>query len=341
MSGGDAEALHATLVSSPGLFPLDVSPAGDALLFVSLTEDDYREASFLDRRILRPESRTGVVPRELMRPWLAPLPRSCDFIFHVSHAGSTLLSRLLGCHERVFSLREPAVLRSLAGAADTTADGLLDDVLALLSRTFRPGQRSVVKATSVVNRIAGRLMSHVTDARALLMTVPAETFLAAVLDGSPGDITAHAAERVLRVQRMGVATGIELGSLHAGEAAAMSWLCENLALAEVARDVPDRVHWLDFDRFLSEPAVHLAAAFAFFGLEADVEPILAGDIMRHYAKRPDVAYDAAFRRQLLADARSRMGGEIQAGLDWLASIGAENLLAGTPATLIAAPIDRH
>ena len=140
MSGGDAEALHATLVSSPGLFPLDVSPAGDALLFVSLTEDDYREASFLDRRMLRPESRTGVVPRELMRPWLAPLPRSCDFIFHVSHAGSTLLSRLLGCHERVFSLREPAVLRSLAGAADTTADGLLDDVLALLSRTFRPGQ---------------------------------------------------------------------------------------------------------------------------------------------------------------------------------------------------------
>jgi hypothetical protein len=233
------------------------------------------------------------------------------------------------------------MLRALAGATDTTADGLLDDVLALLSRTFRPEQRPVVKATSVVNRIAGRLMSHVTDARALLMTVPAETFLAAVLDGSPGDITAHAAERLLRVQRMGVATDIELGSLGAGEAAAMSWLCENLALAEVTRNVPGRVHWLDFDRFLSEPAVHLAAAFAAFGLEADVEPILAGDIMRRYAKRPDVAYDAAFRRRLLADARSRMGGEIEAGLDWLASIGAETLLAGTPATLVAAPVARH
>ena len=63
--------------------------------------------------------------------------------------------------------------------------------------------------------------------------------------------------------------------------------------------------------------------------------------MRRYAKRPDVAYDAAFRRQLLVDARSRMGGEIQAGLDWLASIGTDNLLTGTPATLIAAPADRH
>jgi len=143
------------------------------------------------------------------------------------------------------------------------------------------------------------------------------------------------------VQRMGVATGIELGSLRAGEAAAMSWLCENLALAEVARNVPSRVHWLDFDRFLSEPAIHLAAVFTAFGLEADVEAILAGDVMRRYAKRPDVAYDAAFRRQLLADARSWMGGEIQAGLDWLASINAETLLAGTPAPIVAAPVARH
>ena len=47
------------------------------------------------------------------------------------------------------------------------------------------------------------------------------------------------------------------------------------------------------------------------------------------------------RTTKLADARSRMGGEIQAGLDWLASIGAETLLAGTPATLVAAPVARH
>jgi hypothetical protein len=90
------------------------------------------------------------------------------------------------------------------------------------------------------------------------------------------------------------------------------------------------VRWLDFDRFLETPADQLAAAFAAFGLEADVESILAGDLMRRYAKRPDVAYDAAFRRRLLLDARRRLGTEIDAGLAWLDAVGSRGHLAGTP-----------
>lgn len=341
MTAPDAEALRATLLSSPALFPLElITSADDAMLFVSLTEEAYRQASFLDRRVLLPTSRTGLVLRSLMRPWLATLPQRCDFIFHVSHAGSTLLSRLLGCHPGVFPLREPAVLRSLA-EADAPAADLIDDVLALLSRTFRPEQRPLVKATSIVNRIAGQLMASVVDARAILMTVPAETFLAAVLDGSPGDITAHAAGRLRRLQAMGVAGAVDLARLTAGETAALSWLCENLALAEVARGLPDRVTWLDFDRFLETPTPQLTAAFAALGLEADVETILAGDVMRRYAKRPDVAYDAAFRRRLLADARSRLSVEIDAGLSWLSAIDADRLLAGYPTTLTAPLNDGH
>jgi hypothetical protein len=326
----DVEALRAALTSSPTLLPMEANPNGDALLFVAVSEDGYRDASFLDRRLLGPASRTGVVPRAVMRPWLAQMPRACDFIFHVSHAGSTLLSRLVGCHPEVFALREPAILRQIAALEGHDAAELRDDVLALLSRTFHPGQRAVVKATSIVNRIAPVLMDRVGDARALLMTVPAETFLAAVLDGSPGDITAHAADRLDRLASFGVAEGVVHDALGAGEAAAMSWLCENLALAEVARRFPDRVRWLDFDRFLETPADQLTAAFAAFGLEADVESILGGDLMRRYAKRPDVAYDAAFRRRLLLDARHRLGPEIDAGLAWLDAVGARDHLAGTP-----------
>lgn len=330
MTSPDVEALRASLTSSPALLPMEVSPAGDALLFVAVSEDGYRDASFLDRRLLGPASRTGVVPRAVMRPWLAAMPRACDFIFHVSHAGSTLLSRLVGCHPEVFALREPAILRQIAAADGPKDDDLRDEVLTLLSRTFHPAQRAVVKATSVVNRIAPTLLDRVGDARALLMTVPADTFLAAVLDGSPGDITAHAGERLDRLVSFGVAVDVGAEPLGAGESAAMSWLCENLALADVARRFPDRVRWLDFDRFLETPADQLAAAFAAFGLDGDVGPILAGDLMRRYAKRPDVAYDAAFRRRLLLDARRRLGAEIDAGLAWLEAVGARDHLAGTP-----------
>ena len=335
MSDPGVEALRAAITAGPDLFPLEASPDASAICFVSLTEREYRDASFLDRRMLRPESRTGIVPRSLLGPCVERLPRACDFLFHVSHAGSTLLSRLLGSDDRIFSLREPAILRDLARGGAAGDQGMLDLVLALLSRTFRPGQRAVVKATSIVNRIATTLMDRAGDARALLMTVPAETFLAAVLDGSPGDITAHTAERLDRLASFGVAEGMAADALGVGEAAAMSWLCENLAIAAVAHRAPDRACWLDFDRFLEAPADQLAVAFAAFGLDADVGAILAGDHMRRYAKRPDVAYDAAFRRRLLLDARRRLGAEIDAGLAWLDAVGARDRLAGTPVRVAA------
>lgn len=328
MTTPDVEALRTLLTSSPTAFPLETAGGGAAILFAMLTEDDYRAASFLDRRLLTDARRTGTVPRELMRPWLTALPRACDFIFHVSHCGSTLLSRLLGSHPAVFAVREPAILRQ--AAVPGTADGLAADALPLLARTFRPGQRAMIKATSIVNRIALPLMQLASDGRCLLMSVPAETFLAAVLDGSPGDVRAHAADRCGRLEALGLALPAGVESLGAGQAAALSWLCESLSLAAVARGYPTRTTWLDFDRFLAAPAPGLATALAAFGLAGDPEAILAGDLMRRYAKRPAVAYDAAFRGRLLADARGRFAAEIEAGLAWLDDVGAADRLAGTP-----------
>jgi len=333
VTAADVEALRRLLTSSPTAFPLEATEAGDAILFALLTEDDYRGASFLDRRLLTPERRTGVVPAELLRPWLVRLPRACDFIFHVSHCGSTLVSRLLAADPGVLPLREPAILRQAAmRGAD---ERLCGEAVTLLSRTFRPGQRALIKATSVVNRIAVSLMGHAADARGLLVTVPAETFLAAVLDGSPGDIAAHAADRFVRLQELGVALKVGPESLGIGRAAALSWLCENLALANVARRFPDRTAWFDFDRFLAAPAEGLAAALAAFGLTTAPDVILAGDLMGRYAKRPDVAYDADFRQRLLANARDRLNHEIEAGLAWLDEVDAPALLTGTAARITA------
>jgi hypothetical protein len=324
----DTDRLREAITSSPNLFPLERTPAGDAIAFVAIDEPAYLAASFLDRRLLAPTSRTGVVPRQLLRPWVAGLPASCDFIFHVSHCGSTLLSRLLGSHPGVFAVREPGILRQ--AAADAADDGLLDDTLPLLARTFRSDQRAMIKATSVVNRIALPLMQRAGDARGLLMTLPADTFLAAVLDGSPGDIAAHAADRLARLERLGMPPRPDLATLGAGQAAAMSWLCENLSLAAVARGCPGRTAWLDFDHFLAAPAAGLDAALAAFDLRGDANEMLRGDLMQRYAKRPDVAYDAAFRGRLLADARGRFAAEIEAGLAWLDDVGAADRLTGTP-----------
>jgi len=319
----DSAALHQALVASPALCPLEWNGDRTAVMFARLSEADYRAASFLDRRALQSGTATGVVPWSLAEPWLDELPRRCDFIFHVSHCGSTLLSRLIGTAPGVFAVREPGILRGL-DAAD--AEARIDAVLGLLSRVFKPDQRPLVKATSLVNAVADRLMSRATDSRAILIGLPVETFLAAVLDGSRNDIESHAAHRLQRLVRLGrvkpeaTATGL-------GEHAAAAWACEMATLGTLAKAHPHRTLWIDFDRFLAEPVADLGAVLAFLGHEADAATILAGPLMQRYAKKTEVAYDRDLRSSLLAASRDRHGQEIAAGLDWLDRHGLNALAA--------------
>lgn len=311
-AGPTPDDLRQAITASPALCPLEWSDDGQSVLFGRFSEEAYREVSFFDRRAVPLAERTGVVPWRMVEPWLARLPTNCDLLFHVSHCGSTLLSRLLGSHPRCLAVREPGILR---GLRPDDEPGRIDAVLGLLSRTFHADQRPLVKATSVVNAVAPQLLAR-TSGRALLVFIPAETFLTAVLDGSRSDIAAHAASRWQRLEADGLSGPAPTAP---GEEAAAAWLCEMRALDALARSEPGRCLWIDFERFLDEPAGELARMYSFLGLglNLDVQAIVAGPLMRRYAKQPDVAYDAALRESLLARARETLADEITAGLAWL------------------------
>jgi hypothetical protein len=172
------------LTASPLLYPIALDPRTDGVRLVRLTEADYAAASFLDGRLLTPATPTAAGPWADVRAAAAGLPARCHFIFHVSHVGSTLLSRLVGQHPSLFSLREPAVLRTLAEAHRTLGrpecpwprdefEDRLGVMLGLWSRTFAPGRTAVIKATSFVSEMAGELMARVETAGAVFMFVRA------------------------------------------------------------------------------------------------------------------------------------------------------------------------
>jgi hypothetical protein len=242
------------------------------------------------------------------------LPVRCDFIFHISHVGSTLLSRLLGEHPAYFSLREPAILRRLALGEFAERWPVF---LGLWSRTFAPDQKAIIKATSFVNSIAENLMAQVHGSRALLMYVPARTFITALLDGVMSDIDDLAEMRLKRLQQRDLLADVSLDNLSPGQRVAMSWLAEMTSLQETAERFPQRTLWLNFDQFLSHSAVQLARVFEHFDIDGDSSSLLAHPLMSRYAKRPDVRYDASFRQQLLERAGALHTVEIAAGLAWL------------------------
>lgn len=327
------------LRASPALFPIDLSFANGQATLVRLSAVDYERASFLDGRLqLVPEASPSLAA---LHEAAQGLRIGCDYIFHIGHVGSTLISRVLGTHPEVFSLREPQALRTFAQAPEVDGwPSALADFAALYSRTWLPAQRCVIKATSIVSDIATELLALAEDSHAILLTAAPEVYIPTILGGpnSVVELRAQAPARMRRLQsRIGAPTW-PLDELCDGELAAMSWACEMLGLARAAAAAPERTIWLDFDSFLADRRTGLALALRALRREASSETVaaLAGSAyFDRYSKAPQYAYSAQLRHDVLDAARRGSGAEIARGLAWLERAATDwpaigELLASSP-----------
>jgi hypothetical protein len=305
--------------ASPLWLPFAADPATDGLAFLRMTEADYRAASFLDQRMLGPASEIRQAPWPALP---AEARRDAQYIFHIGNVGSTLISRLLGELDGVLALREPLLLRSFAESPP--GPERFDALTALLSRTFRPGQRASVKATSFTSEIADRLVPP--GSRALFLYATPQHYLENILAGENSWQTLQALSPIRLARLQGRCPGLEanLAAMHDGHKAALGWACEMSSLeAAASRMLPGTVLWMDFDLFLTDPAAHFAAIARHFGHDADagtVRAICEGPLMGRYSKALDYEYSPALRREILADARRRHAGAIRDALNWLGGL---------------------
>lgn len=313
--------LAASLADSPALFPHALDLRRDVVTLLRLSRADYQNASFLDDRIAR-------AGREL--PWQqlalavgeAGLGETCHFIFHIGHVGSTLLSRRLGKHPALFSLREPQILRTIAQMPDRSRrETYLPACLKLWSRTFDPGARALVKTTSFVSEIAPQLLGRAYSPKALLIGVSPEIYLATIFGGANSPVEARmlAPSRLARLEKR-VGGKWRLGDLSEGEVIALGWAGEASALLEAAERFGTRVQTLDFETFLAEPHSSLERVFRHFDAAADareIAAILSSPEMSTYSKAPEFFYDRQLRRSVLDQGRRLHADEIHRGLLWL------------------------
>jgi hypothetical protein len=324
-----------TVAGSASWFPQILDAVHDRVLLVEKTEAEYREASFLDARSLRPDARQHIVEWPALA---AVIPsgarRDAQFIFHIGHVGSTLISRLLGEVPGVLALREPLILRTLAEllAGRHRAESLwnpaefparIDTTRALLSRTFAPGQRSMIKATSFTSEIAAEVVPPYSSA--LLLFATSDRYIENILAGanSRQELRMMAAERLNRLHRRIRADHWTLWTMSEGEMVAMAWASEMTSLLQAADDMPaGTTRWLDFDAFLAAPEAGIAGLARFFGLALDTggaAALATHRLLGRYSKAPEHAYSPALRNQLLAQARREHGRTIAQAKTWLAA----------------------
>jgi hypothetical protein len=295
-----------------------VDPRAGLMRFVDLSPDDYRQESFLDDRLLT-AGRSAHLVNWAPIAGATPSDARSDvrWIFHIGHAGSTLISRLLGELEAVLAVREPRSLRDLTFFPSEVRAQFIPTVRALMSRSFSARQTAVVKATSMVSEIAAELAGD--SGRALFLYTSPDIYLQTILAGdrSPAELQTLSSYYAARAE----SRGFSIRTAHPADVAALVWACEMAALEEAAEKLPGgSVLWQDFDTFLRAPASALNIIADHLELSADpgrFSDIASGPLINLYSKALDYEFGPNTRRERLSDAAAKHAGAIVAALAML------------------------
>lgn len=338
------------LAESPELFLRDIDPGRGAAILSPMSEDSYRDSTFLDNRSVRAGERDIVVPVDALIAILAdsdtPAP-PIRYIFHIGHCGSTLIARLLGELDQFLSLREPPVLMGLSrsyrvlGSPEFGLDrerwqALFELAVILLSRTWHPEQRALVKTTSHAGNLIPQLMTRTGDERALFLYLDLETYLATMLRSHTRQENRLYARdfRVREFAGLATAQSADFDDYSDAQIAALTWLLHmrEFALALDQTEIRERSVALTFDEYLASPQQQLGRICEFLGTRVSTErlaTLLTGPAATTHAKQPDARFDASERARQLDVGRSKSAAEIETGRLWAAEVcGNEPAFAG-------------
>ncbi len=298
------------------LFAID--PLQDRGWVLHFAPEDYRRASFLDRRALHHRDIPGweVSQAEVDAALDAEPPMDrLHWLFHIGHCGSTLASRLMDLLPGVLGIREPLPLLTLAVTDDATTHAWLGTVTRLLARGFDDTQAVIVKPTSLVATLAPRLLEG--TGQACLLWVDLQTWLATMLREQElvESVFAH---EPLRLASTGLASTVPLA---AGPRLARTWLAEQVRWRGLAADpaLAPRLMDLDFAELLASPAAATARLARHYGLQAPTDwqqRIDESGLLTRYAKDGAQQFDAQTRERELVVAANRNAAAIAEGLDW-------------------------
>lgn len=254
--------------------------------------------------------------------------RRIAFVFHTSFCRSTLMAQALHLDGISFSLKEPAILLSLAESIRFTQSFkdparirmTLHAMLKLATGLVTEHEKPVVKPTNFANN----LLPYVAEsgARILLMHTDLRAYLVTIAKyGEPGRLfTRRLFTRLMQ-------DSPEFGNLPPRDAlmltdlqiAALCWKQQIALFAKTLESTPaNQVRTLTGDLFGAQPRAALGGVCAFFDIPVSagqLDDIVTGPVFQQHSKDGKNVDNEAIRRRNQA-AEERYRDEIEAVLRW-------------------------
>ncbi len=320
---------------NPEWLPHTYGTDGQALTFVHVPRAARLELRFLFDEHFGDKFRKASSPAAAVAAEMDPANRApLHFIFHTSLCGSSLLARALEIPGVATSLREPAILGTLAHRVirsdePTNADQL-ELVLRLLERPFCPGEVVVTKPSNFANPLLDQILRTRNPSRAVLLYSDLETYLISLLKlGIWGRILG----RKLFTHLMKWSTlkldlsADEILELSDVQVAAMAWLMQIHHFDAMAKAFGPRVMLLNSSQLFADPVAKLHEVTTFFELgmtEKDAEDIVAGPIFAKHSKDINRDYSVEERQRDLATVGKANSEEISMVVKWIESFASHH-----------------
>lgn len=306
---------------------------GSIAYFVNMNRSLYYKSIFCDGRIYPRNNEVITMPLVQLLDKFEAIDFAApklNYIFHMAHGGSTLLSRALDIPGSDIVYREPAALRQLGVAA---ADEQFGDSpppiwqrvfklsTTLLAKSYAKTERVIIKANVPVNFMISELMAVNPNTRGIILFAGLDDYLLSILksQGHRGWLRNVVAEVGNSIDTILGLTAAERDSLSDAEAAAALWMVQ-MHLFAAALKQHANLRSLDGEAFYSKPKLTLSKACEFFRLrvkDQKLERIVNSELFTRYSKNPEQQYDNKLRLQNKETLRSEIGAELAQARDWV------------------------
>jgi len=326
-----AVEFYKRLFENPDFFLLSYS--GKDLIFVEMNRDSYHRSIFCDARII---SSTGsrvkasfsdVYNYFSSNSWSKP---ELNFIFHIAHCGSTLLSRALDLKHENLVYREPFALRELAVDFASATHPLDSDQIwkqkfelatGLLGRKYEAEQRIIIKANVPINFIIPQLMDINQNSKGIFLYHTLEHYLLSILKSqnhqnwikSVTRLVGKSADAIVGINEQ------QRADLSVPQLAAYLWLAQMSIYNEMLNKYPGTCS-LNAEEVFNNPQPTLTSAFTFIGQtvsDEKISEIVGGELFSHNSKMPTVKFDNSMRLNLRDGLRIHLASELVEARTWL------------------------